>query len=119
MVWIPDSHLDLIKDETRAFASLATLMNDGSPQNTPIWFNTDGTHILINSAEGRVKDRNMRRNPRVAVVITDPKDPYRYIQIRGKVVEITSKGAREHIDQLSKNIPVEIYIPVDLLTKSA
>lgn len=102
MVWIPDSHLDLIKDETRAFASLATLMNDGSPQNTPIWFNTDGTHILINSAEGRVKDRNMRRNPRVAVVITDPKDPYRYIQIRGKVVEITTKGAREHIDRLSK-----------------
>jgi PPOX class probable F420-dependent enzyme len=102
MVWIPDSHLDLIKDETKAFASLATLMNDGSPQNTPIWFNTDGTHILINSAEGRVKDRNMRRNPRVAVVITDPKDPYRYIQIRGKVVEITTKGAREHIDWLSK-----------------
>ena len=110
MVWIPDSHLDLIKDETRAFASLATLMNGGSPQNTTIWFNTDGTHILINSAEGRVKDRNMRRNPRVAVVITDPKDPYRYIQIRGKVVEITTKGAREHIDWLLKKIHRERYI---------
>jgi PPOX class probable F420-dependent enzyme len=102
MAWIPDSYLDLIKDETRAFASLATMMEDGSPQNTPIWFNTDGNHILINSAKGRVKDRNMRRDPRVALVIIDPKDPYRYVQIRGKVVEITTNGAREHIDRLSK-----------------
>jgi len=102
VAWIPESYLDLIKDETKAFASLATIMKDGSPQLTPIWFNTDRPHILINSARGRVKDRNMRRNPRVALVITDPNDPYRYIQIRGKVVEITSQGAREHIDRLSK-----------------
>ena len=102
MPWIPESHLDLIKDETKAFCSLATLMKDGSPQVTPIWFNTDGTHILINSATGRVKDRNMRKNPQIALVIIDPNDPYRYIQIRGKVVEITIQGAREHIDTLSK-----------------
>jgi PPOX class probable F420-dependent enzyme len=102
MPWIPESHLDLIKDETKAFCSLATLMKDGSPQVTPIWFNTDGTHILINSATGRVKDRNMRKNPQIALVIIDPNDPYRYIQIRGKVVEITTQGAREHIDTLSK-----------------
>jgi PPOX class probable F420-dependent enzyme len=102
MPWIPESHLDLIKDETRAFCSLATLMKDGSPQITPVWFNTDGTHILINSARGRIKDRNMRRNPEMALLILDPKDPYRYIQIRGKVVEITTEGAREHIDALSK-----------------
>jgi PPOX class probable F420-dependent enzyme len=102
MVWIPESYLDLIKDKTKAFAYLATLMKDGSPQLTPIWFNTDGTHILINSAIGRVKDRNMRREPRVAFVITDPKNPYRYIQIRGKIVEITANGAREHIDALAK-----------------
>ena len=102
MVWIPESHLDLIKDETKAFGFLATLMNDGSPQLTPIWFNTDGTHILINSAKGRVKDRNIKRDQRVAFVILDPNDPYRYIQIRGKVVEITTQGAREHIDKLSK-----------------
>jgi PPOX class probable F420-dependent enzyme len=102
MVWIPESHLDLIKDETKAFGFLATLMNDGSPQLTPIWFNTDGTHILINSAKGRIKDQNMRRDQRVAFVIIDPNDPYRYIQIRGKVVEITTQDAREHIDMLSK-----------------
>jgi PPOX class probable F420-dependent enzyme len=102
MKWIPDTFLDLIKDDTKAFCSLATLMKDGSPQVTPVWFNTDGKHILINSASGRVKDRNMRRNPNVAIMIMDPKDPYRYIQIRGKVVEITTEGARKHIDELSK-----------------
>jgi PPOX class probable F420-dependent enzyme len=102
VAWIPESYLDLIKDETKAFGCLATLMRDGSPQLTPIWFNTDGTYILINSAIDRVKDRNMRRNPRVALVITDPNDPYRYIQIRGKIVEITTQGARGHIDRLSK-----------------
>jgi len=102
MPWIPESHLDLIKDETKAFCSLATIMKDGTPQVTPVWFNTDGNHILINSASGRVKDRNMRRNPRVALMIVDPKDAYRYVQIRGKVVEITTQGAREHINALSK-----------------
>jgi PPOX class probable F420-dependent enzyme len=101
-MWIPESHLDLIKDETKAFGWLATLMKDGSPQLTPIWFNTDGTHILINSAKGRVKDRNIRLDQRIAFVISDPKDPYRFIQIRGKVVEISTEGAREHIDRLSK-----------------
>jgi len=102
MAWIPDSHADLLKDETKAFACLATLMKDGSPQLTPIWFNTDGTHILINSAVGRVKNANMRRDRRIALVILDPHDPYRYIQIRGKVIEITTQGAREHIDALAK-----------------
>jgi PPOX class probable F420-dependent enzyme len=77
-------------------------MKDGSPQLTPVWFNTDENHILINSAIGRVKDRNMRRDPRVAFVITDPKNPYRYIQIRGLIVEIITKGARDHIDILAK-----------------
>ncbi len=99
---MPDEYLDLIKDETKAFGALTTLMKDGSPQLTPVWFNTGGNYILINSAKGRVKDRNMRRDPRVAFVITDPKNPYRYIQIRGRVVEITTEGAREHIDTLAK-----------------
>lgn len=102
MIWVPSSHLDLLQDNTKAFACLATVMGDGSPQLTPIWFNTDGKHILINSAIGRVKDKNMRRDCHIALVILDPKDPYRYIQIRGKVVEITTQGAREHIDQLSR-----------------
>jgi PPOX class probable F420-dependent enzyme len=102
MTWIPEPYLDLIEDSSKAFCSLATLMKDGSPQVTPVWFNTDGKYILINSARGRVKDRNMRRNPNVAIMIIDPKDPYRYIQIRGKVVEITTEGARQHIKELSK-----------------
>ncbi len=102
MAWISEKNADLVKDETRAFAFLATLMKDGSPQLTPIWFNTDGKHILINSAEGRIKDRNMRRDPHVALVIVDPHDPYRYIQVRGTIAEVTTKGAREHIDALAK-----------------
>jgi PPOX class probable F420-dependent enzyme len=99
---IPDEYQDLIKDETRSFGFLATLMKDGSPQLTPVWFNTDETHIMINSARGRVKDRNMRRDRRIAFVIMDPKNPYRYIQIRGKITEITMDGAKEHIDKLAK-----------------
>jgi len=102
MVKIPQSHIHLFTDEVKAFAILATLMKDGSPQVTPVWFNFDGAHILINSAKGRVKDRNMRRNPQVALVIMDPKNPYRYMQIRGKVIEITTQGGRDHIDALSK-----------------
>lgn len=98
---VPQSHQDLLKDETKAFAVLATLMDNGSPQVTPIWFNTDGEHILLNSAEGRVKDRNMREHPEVALAIIDPKNPYRYVQIRGRVVEITKEGADEHIDALA------------------
>ena len=102
MAFIPEEYLDLIKDETKAFGALATLFKDGSPQLTPVWFNTDEKHIVINSALGRVKDRNMRRDSRVAFIITDPQNPYRYIQIRGKVVEITTEGARDHIDILAK-----------------
>jgi len=98
---VPQSHQDLLKDETKAFAILATLMGDGSPQITPIWFNTDEKHILLNSAEGRVKDRNMRAHPEVALAILDPEDPYRYIQIRGRVAEITEEGAEDHIDALA------------------
>ncbi len=98
---IPESHHDLLKDEKKAFLYLATLMPDGSPQVTPIWFNTDGEYILINSAKGRVKDRNMRLRPRIALCIADPANAYRYLQIRGKIVEITEQGADEHIDALA------------------
>ena len=97
----PEKYLDLLKDETRAYLFLATTMPDGSPQVTPIWFNTDGEYILINSNEGRVKDRNMKARPKVAMVIQDPATPYRYLQIRGEVVEYIREGADEHINQLS------------------
>jgi len=90
-----------LKDGKKAFLYLGTLMNNGAPQVTPVWFNTDGTYILINTAEGRVKDRNMRARPDVTLCITDPTDPYRYLQIRGKVVEYTADGADDHIDMLA------------------
>jgi len=98
---IPETHLDLLKDDKKAFLYLATLMPDGSPQVTPIWFNTDGEHIVINTAKGRVKDRNMQARPKVAVCIQDPNNSYRYLQIRGSVVESTTIGADEHIDALT------------------
>ena len=99
---IPDSHQDLLDEETGAYAYLSTLMADGSPQLTPLWFNTDGSYVLINSAKGRVKDINMRARPQVALLITDPKDPfYRYLQIRGHVVYIIEEGGNEHMNALS------------------
>lgn len=99
---IPDSYQDLLKDETRAYAYLATVMPDGTPQLTPLWFNVEGDHILINSAKGRVKDKNMRARSTVALLIADPMSPfYRWMQIRGRVVEITEKDAANHISTLS------------------
>lgn len=102
MKLIPESHRDLLTDDVRAFACLATVMANGAPQVTPIWFNIEGDAILINSAKGRVKDRNIRARPQVALAISDPRNPYRYLQIRGTVVEITEEGGVEHIDALSE-----------------
>jgi PPOX class probable F420-dependent enzyme len=98
---IPAEFLDLVTTK-KAFADLATLMPDGSPQVTPVWFDFDGKYIRVNSARGRVKDRNMRRDPRVALSILDPDNPYRYLMIRGRVVKITEDGAVDHINKLAK-----------------
>jgi PPOX class probable F420-dependent enzyme len=97
----PRSHQDLLADETKAFGYLATIMADGTPQLTPVWFNVDGEYILLNSAKGRIKDQNMRARPRIALVIHDQKNPLRYVQVRGKIVDIVSEGARDHINDLS------------------
>jgi PPOX class probable F420-dependent enzyme len=97
---IPDSFKNLFTKV--AFASLATLMPDGSPQVTPVWCDYDGTYVLINSAKGRVKDRNMRRNKKVALSIADPDNPYRYLAVQGEVVEVTEQGADANIDALAK-----------------
>ena len=99
MVSIPEKFLDLF--QKRAFAHLATLMPDGSPQITPVWIDYDGNYLIVNSAKGRLKDKNMRRDPRVAIEISDPDDPYRYFQVRGRVVEITEQEADEHIDKMA------------------
>ena len=85
-----------------AFAHLATVMADGSPQVTPVWCSFDGTRIWINSARGRLKDKNMRRNKQVALSIQDPDNAYRYLAIQGEVTEITENGADAHIDALAK-----------------
>jgi PPOX class probable F420-dependent enzyme len=109
---IPEKFYDLIDDGTKSFAFLATTMADGSPQVTPVWFSTEKDLLLINSAKGRTKDRNMRTRPQVALIIMDPTKPYRYIQIRGKVVEITEEGARDHINALSKKYTGNDGFPV-------
>jgi PPOX class probable F420-dependent enzyme len=97
---IPESFIDLT--QKKAFAQFATLMPDGSPHVSPVWFDYDGKDIIINSAKGRVKDRNVRRDPRVGIDIVDPDNAYRHLSIRGRVVDITEKGADEHIDKLAK-----------------
>jgi PPOX class probable F420-dependent enzyme len=97
---IPEKYQDLLNK--KAFAQLATIMPDGTPQVSPVWFEYDGKNILINSAKGRVKDKNMRRDPRVGLDIQDPDNPYRHVSIRGRVVQITEDGADAHIDKLTK-----------------
>ena len=105
---IPDEYLDLF--EKRAFGHLVTLMPDGSPQVTPVWVDYDGTYVLVNSALGRQKDRNMRRDGRVALEILDPDNPYRYLLVRGRVAEITQEGAEAGIDGLAqKYLGLDIY----------
>jgi len=97
---IPDKFLDLF--QKRAFANLATLMPNGHPQVTPVWCDYDGQHVIVNSAKGRQKDRNMRRDQRVSLSIMDPENPYRYLEIRGTVADITEEGASDHIDKMAK-----------------
>jgi PPOX class probable F420-dependent enzyme len=97
---IPAEFLDLFKKP--AFANLATLNADGSPHVTPVWADFDGTNIIVNTARGRVKDRNLRREPRVALSILDPENPYRYLGIQGRVAEMTETGADAHIDKMAK-----------------
>jgi PPOX class probable F420-dependent enzyme len=81
---------------------LATSMSDGSPQVTQTWVDTDGEHVLINSVQGHLKVRNVERDPRVAVAISDPNKPSRYVQVRGRVIDVTTEGAREHIEKLAQ-----------------
>jgi PPOX class probable F420-dependent enzyme len=99
---LPTSSSNLTRDEIRAYAFLATTMEDGTPQVTPVWFDVEDDLIKINTARGRVKDRNMTARPNVAIAIMNLDEPYRYIQIRGRVVKSIEEGARDHIDQLAR-----------------
>lgn len=98
---VPESHKDLLEDGKRAFAVLATIMPDGTPQATPVWFDVEQGLLWVNTARGRVKDANMASNSAVALAVLDPNNPYRYVQFRGRVVEETEQGARGHIDRLA------------------
>lgn len=100
MATIPQSHAGILKGKN--FAHLATHMKDGTIQVTPVWIDYDGEHVLVNTADGRVKANNMDRNPDVALSVMDSENPYRYVQVRGKVVEKTFSGADVHIDALAK-----------------
>jgi PPOX class probable F420-dependent enzyme len=107
---IPDKYLDLFDKNKKAFANLATVMPDGTPQVTPVWVDYDGQYVLVNSARGRQKDKNMKRDSSVALSIMDPENPYRYLEVRGRVAEITEEGAEDHIDKMaSKYIGQERY----------
>jgi PPOX class probable F420-dependent enzyme len=96
---IPSSHADLFKK--KAFAHLATLMPDGKPQVTPVWVDYDGHHVLINTAQGRQKDKNLQKDKRVALSILDPDNPYRYLEVRGRITERSVNGADAHIDAMA------------------
>jgi PPOX class probable F420-dependent enzyme len=100
---IPNSHLDLINGPR--VAALTTIMPDGQPQTTVVWCNFDGTHVLVNTMRGFQKERNMRANPKVTLLCYDPRQPLRYLEVRGRAVEMTEEGAMEHLDGLS-----ELYI---------
>ena len=105
---IPSNYADLFDKKT--FAHLATLMPDGAPQSTPVWVDFDGEHVLVNTARGRRKDRNMQHDARVSLSLIDPDNPYRYLEVRGRIVERTEDGADEHINKMAKKyMGVDVY----------
>ena len=106
MALIPDSHAGIL--DTKALLYLGTQNKDGSPQVSPVWFDTNGDIIEINSAKGRLKDLNMRARPEVSIAIVDPENPYKWVGMQGTVVEVTENGAEEHIDALANK-----YLGVD------
>lgn len=96
---IPDNIKDLL--ERPIVVTLVTLMPDNTPQATPVWFNWDGEHILVNTARGRAKDKNLNERRKATILSVDPNNPYRYLEIRGEVVSVTEEGGVDHINFLS------------------
>ena len=107
MTQIPASHRDIF--DKRSFAHVATVNGDGQPQVTPVWVEYDGEHVLINSAKGRKKDRNLRARPEVALSVQDPDNGYRYVGVQGQIVEITEAGGYDHINKLSHKYTGQDY----------
>ena len=128
MATIPDDYLDLLQQK-KAFANLATLMPDGSPQVTPVWLDYADGAIRINTAKGRVKARNLKVGSPVALAVMDPDEPYRYLQVRGRVQRVVEEGADAHIDALAKKYlgkdkypfrqPGEVRVIYEIEPKSA
>ena len=96
---IPASHLDLV--DCPPAAALTTVMPDGYPQTSVVWCDYDGTHVRVNTMRGFRKEQNMRLDPRVTLLCYDPRQPLRYLEIRGTVVEMTEDGAAQHLDALA------------------
>ncbi|MFC7155615.1 PPOX class F420-dependent oxidoreductase [Halomarina halobia] len=105
---IPQEFHDLF--EKRTFAHVATVMPDGTPQVTPVWvdYDADAEELLVNTARGRLKERNVSRDPKVGVSLVDPDDPYRFVSVRGRVTDLQEERADEHINELAKR-----YMGVD------
>lgn len=97
---LPQAAIELLRGKN--FGNLATLMPDGSPQVTPVWVDTDGTYVLVNTSQGRQKARNLERNARVAIDVLSQENPYKYLQVRGHVADMTSEGAEEQIHAMAK-----------------
>ena len=110
MAKLGESALKLLT-EGKNVATVATIMPDGSPQSTAVWIDSDGEHVIFNTAERRVKTENLRRDPRVAITVWDADNPFAQASMRGRVVEMTTEGAHAHIDKLAKK-----YMSVDSYT---
>jgi len=95
-----EKYRDLFEKPT--FAHIATIGPSGAPHVTPVWIDYDGRHVLFNTARGRLKEKHIARDPRVAFSILDPENPYRYVEVRGRAAEVTEQGADAHIDKLAK-----------------
>lgn len=104
---LSDAVLALLRQQSPCY--VVTLMKDGSPQVTQTWVDTDGEHVIINTVEGYVKVNNMERDPRVAVAIANPADLFRYVQVRGRVISMTTEGGAEHIEKLSQKYTGQPY----------
>jgi PPOX class probable F420-dependent enzyme len=111
MATIPPEFHDLFEKAT--FAHVTTMTPDGKPHATPVWvdYDTDEDRLLVNTERGRRKERNVAQDPRVAVSMVDPDNPYRYLSVTGEVVETTTEGAREHIDELARRYMGEDEYP--------
>lgn len=97
---IPDSHRDLI--DGPVYVILSTIMPDNQPQSSVVWCNADGEHLLLNTTRGRQKEKNMRSRPKATVFALDPTNPFRALEVRGTIVEMTEEGGVDHISQLAQ-----------------